>query len=116
MTLKQIFKAVDSRDAEIFADYFSDDGVFRFANQPVVTGKQDIKKFVSGFFVSVAAIEHQIEEQWPIDNGQACHGQVTYTRHDQSTLSVPFALVVKTGATGISEYLIFVDPSMLYAD
>jgi len=114
MNLEKILKTVDSRDAAGFANYFSDNGKFRFANSPVVTGKQAIQQFVADFFAAVAALDHQIDEQWPIEEGQACHGLVTYTRHDQSTLSVPFALVVKFDKAGISEYLIFADTAKLF--
>jgi hypothetical protein len=39
---------------------------------------------------------------------------VTYTRHDGSTLRVPFANVFKVDAGLVAEYLIFVDVSRLY--
>ena len=116
MKLEDIFKTIDSRDAAGFAHYFSDIGKFRFANSPVVTGKQAIQQFVDGFFTSIAALEHQLIENWPIEDGQVCHGLVTYTRHDQTTLSIPFALVVKFDKAGISEYLIFADTAKLFSE
>jgi TRAP-type uncharacterized transport system substrate-binding protein len=43
-----------------------------------------------------------------------CHGTVTYTRHDASTLTVPFANIFRTRDDLIDEYLIYVDASALY--
>ena len=47
-------------------------------------------------------------------DGVVCHGRVTYTRKDNSTLTVPFANVMKLDAKGIYKYLIFADTSDLY--
>ena len=43
----------------------------------------------------------------------ACHGFVTYIRHDDSFLSVPFADVFSLRQGKIAEYLIFADLSRL---
>jgi hypothetical protein len=43
------------------------------------------------------------------------HGQVTYTRHDGSQLSVPFANVLKLDGTRVREYLVFADASTLWS-
>jgi len=39
---------------------------------------------------------------------------VTYTRHDSSTLTVPFANILRFEGDLIDEYLIFLDVSELY--
>jgi hypothetical protein len=44
-----------------------------------------------------------------------CIGVVTYTRHDGSTLQVPFANVMKLRPGGIHDYRIFTDNSALFA-
>jgi hypothetical protein len=42
------------------------------------------------------------------------HGEVTYTRHDGSRLSVPFANIFKLDGTRVREYLVFADVSPLW--
>lgn len=41
------------------------------------------------------AIRHEVFDTWQQPHATICHGQVTYTRHDSSQLSVPFANVFK---------------------
>ena len=51
---------------------------------------------------------------WSGVSGLASHGTVTYTRHDQSRLTVPFATILKLQGDLIQDYLIFSDMSELY--
>ena len=50
----------------------------------------------------------------PVDDKRFATGRVTYTRHDDSTLQVPFSVILKMQGDLIDEYLIFVDTSELY--
>jgi len=45
----------------------------------------------------------------------ALHGEVTYTRHDGSRVTLPFANVFRLRDDLISEYLIYADLAPLYA-
>lgn len=113
--LNELFRAIDARDADAFASFLSADCTFRFGNLPAVTGQDQVREFVAGFFASVAALSHVIEARWTVPGGLICHGTVTYTRHDGSTLTVPFANVFGLAPEGIASYLIFADTSRLYA-
>jgi hypothetical protein len=55
-----------------------------------------------------------VAEIWKKEGVVICHGIVTYTRHDSSTLSVPFANIFRLDGDLIREYLIYVDVSELY--
>lgn len=113
--LDKLFQAIDAKDAEGFAAFLSPDCTFRFGNLPAVTGQDQVREFVAGFFASIAALSHVIEAQWAVPGGLIYHGMVTYTRHDGSTLTVPFANVFGLAPEGIASYLIFTDTSRLYA-
>ncbi len=82
---------------------------------PEVVGQDAVRGFVMGFFESIASISHDIHDTWTAADGVICHGQVTYVRKDGSTLSVPFANVLKMEARLIRDYLIFADTSKLYS-
>ncbi len=112
--LDQLFDAIDSRDARAFASFLTQDCRFRFGNLPQTEGRAAIEAFVAGFFSSIEALSHQIVASWEVPDGLICHGLVSYTRHDGSRLTVPFANVLKTTDAGIEEYLIFADTSALY--
>ena len=113
--IKELFAAIDKKDADKFATFLTRDCVFRFGNMPEIVGQDAVRGFVAGFFDSISAISHDIHDTWHIPDGVICHGKVTYVRKDGSTLSVPFANVLKTDAQRISDYLIFADTSKLYS-
>src|SRR5512135_1240727 len=113
--IKDLFAAIDRKDADKFASFLTRDCVFRFGNMPEVVGQDAVRGFVAGFFDSIASISHDIHDTWNVADGVICHGQVSYVRKDGSTLSVPFANVLKTDARLIRDYLIFADTSQLYA-
>ena len=109
-----LFQSIDKKDTDSFMAFLADDVFFRFGNAEPVHGKNNVANGVKGFFESVKDLQHDINETWVIDNSVICHGFVTYTRHDDSKLSVPFANVFKLENQLIKEYLIYVDISELY--
>jgi ketosteroid isomerase-like protein len=113
--IDELFKAIDGKDAGKFAAHLATDCVFRFGNLPSIEGRANAEQFVAAFFDSIASLSHTIMELWELPEGVICHGQVTYTRKNQTTLTVPFANVLKGNGEGISEYLIFADTSELYS-
>ncbi len=117
--LDQLFACIDNRDADAFCGFLLEEATFRFGNADAVHGRAAIRDYVAGFFASIAAVEHRIEERWTVDGAVICSGRVTYTRLDGSTLSAPFANILKLGAAdtqaAVRDYLIFVDASALYA-
>jgi hypothetical protein len=112
--LNELFKAIDAKDSKTFTSFLSPDCRFRFGNMPEVVGSEDIESFVGGFFESIAALSHRIDQRFELPGNLICHGEVTYTRHDGSTLSVPFSNIFGLDEFGIRDYLIFADTSALY--
>lgn len=112
--ISQIFACVDNQDPVKFVEYLTDDCSFRFGNQPVVVGRESIQEYVKQFFASIKGLSHDILTEWEILGGAACHGFVTYTRHDDSTVTIPFANIFKIKSAKVQEYLIFADTSELY--
>ncbi|UCH85453.1 MAG: nuclear transport factor 2 family protein [Candidatus Latescibacterota bacterium] len=112
--IARLFQSIDNRDADTFVTFLSDDVLFRFGNAESVNGKTSVGEVVRGFFDSISALQHDIRDVWEQHDAVVCHGIVTYTRHDSSTLTVPFANVFKMDGELIREYLIFVDVSQLY--
>lgn len=113
--IKELFAAIDRKDAAAFGGFLTENSLFRFGNQPAVEGCAAIKEYVACFFDSVQALSHDIQQQWRTDDAVICHGFVTYTRHNGSTLTVPFCNVLNMSGDQVQEYLIFADTSALYA-
>lgn len=110
-----LFEAIDEKNVTSFCNFLAPDCIFRFGNGEAVSGRENIQNYVAGFFGSIDGLSHAITDKWSVPDGSICHGIVTYTRKDSSKLSVPFSTILKTGKSGINEYLIFADISMLYA-
>ncbi len=110
----RLFATIDAKDAEAFAGFLTSDAVFRFGNGAPACGKEAIQEAVAGFFASIKDLHHTLRDSWDLPDVVVVHGEVTYTRHDGSRLSVPFANVLKLREALVREYLIFADVSQLF--
>jgi len=112
--VEDMYGIVDTMNAVQLAELMTRDAIFRFANIPAVQGKEAIVGFLENFFQSIKGIAHSELEDWKTGNTRFATGIVTYTRHDDSELSVPFSVILKMQGDLINEYLVFVDASELY--
>ncbi len=112
--IKDMYRVVDAMEGAKLAEMMTENGIFRFANIPAVKGREAIAAFLDSFYQSIQKIEHSQLEDWQVDDVRFATGIVSYTRHDNSSLSVPFSVILKMQGDLIHEYLIFVDTSELY--
>ncbi|UCD75963.1 MAG: nuclear transport factor 2 family protein [Phycisphaerales bacterium] len=110
----QLLKTIDNMDAEAFAAFLAKDVSFRFGNAEPVAGKAAVREAVEGFFGSIKGMRHEVASVLADDDAVSFHGTVTYTRHDSSSLTVPFADFLSVRGELITEYLIFMDASQLH--
>ena len=111
-----LFASIDAMDTERFLSFFAEDATFRFGSAPAAKGTTEIRAAVDGFFGSVAAVRHQLHRIIADDDGIACEGEVTYTRHDGREIALPFANVFETEAGRFSQYRIYIDIAPLFAE
>jgi ketosteroid isomerase-like protein len=115
-TVREVFQAVDAKDAPRFASYLTPDAIFRYANAPLVTGPEAIREAVAQFFGAVQALRHDVLGVWTVDDLVFCKGEVSYTRHDGSKAGpFPFFNLFKMRDDKMAEYLIYVDITPLFA-
>lgn len=112
---RRLFQSIDGKDTNAFLSFLGDDVEFRFGNAAPVFGKAAVGEAVSEFFSSIKGVHHELEGTWSERGAVICHGTVSYTRHDSTTLSVPFANILDIDSNRINKYLVFVDVSELYA-
>lgn len=112
--LLDLFQAIDIFDTKKFASYLDENASFWFANMPVVIGRNNVFDFVAGFFQGIKGISHKNLEIYELDGLRFVNGNVTYTRHDNSTLSVDFSNTFKLNGDKIKDYRIFIDNSELF--
>ena len=111
-----LFAAIDAQDSAAFVGYLTDDAVFRFGSAPPVQGRAAVQAAVEGFFSSIAGLSHAINKSLRDGCTLVCEGEVTYTRHDGTTVAIPFADVFEYAGDKIAEYKIYIDIAPLYAD
>ena len=110
----QMFAAIDAMDADAFASFLADDACFRFGNAPAVTGRTNIRDAVGGFFGAIKALRHRLLHTWAHSDAVICEGEVTYTRPDDSEVTIPFANVLQIADGRVSAYHIYIDMTPLY--
>ena len=90
--------------------------MFRFGSGDPVHGHAAIREAVNAFWASIAGSRHEIQAAIRQGDMLACEGLITYTRHDGSELTVPFADVFAMSGELISGYKIYADVSALYSE
>ncbi len=109
-----LFAVIDAGDAAGFAAFLTPDARFRFGKAETVVGADAIREAAAGFFAAIASSRHRLLHHW---NGAAtavCEGEVAYTRHDGSVVTVPFANVFELRGDKIAAYRIYIDNSPLF--
>lgn len=109
-----LFKAVDAKDTERFLGFLTNEASFRFGSAPTVRGREAVREAVDGFFSTIAACHHELARIIAEDNVVICEGDVTYTRHDGTEVTLPFANVFELDGQFISAYKIYADAGPLY--
>jgi ketosteroid isomerase-like protein len=111
----RVFAIVDVGDADAFVDLLTADAQFQFGNIPVIVGREAIRAAAAGFFAAIGSSRHRVLSTWNEARTAVCEGEVTYTRHDGSVLTVPFANVFELRGDKIAAYRIYVDNSSLFS-
>lgn len=113
--LQELFRKIDNMDTEGFLSFLTPHACFRFGNAPVVKGRKAIGKAVQAFFSTINKSDHRMLDSWSEGDAIICQGEVTYTRKDNSQVTIPFVNVFRMVDAQIDQYLIYVDVTPLYA-
>ena len=111
----KLFASIDAMDTESFVSFIAEDCTFRFGSSPPVTGRDGIRASVNDFFSMFAALRHDLTRIVSDDKAIVCEGEVTYTRHDGSQITLPFCNVFEVDSGLISVYRIYIDIAPLFA-
>ena len=112
--VRQLFESLDAMDTEGFLRFLADDARFRFGNEQTVIGKDAIHQAVEDFFSSIRGLKHRLLEIWVHTETVICQGEVTYTRTDNTKVTIPFVNIWRMEGDRIREYLIYIDITPLH--
>jgi ketosteroid isomerase-like protein len=110
----QLCAVIDAKDTGGFLARLAPDAEFRFANGPAAVGHAAIGAAVDGFWASIRGSRHEIVRTWHDGDGGVCEGWCTYTRHDGSTVRLPFVDVLYFRDGKAAKYFIYMDVAPLY--
>ncbi len=113
-TIDELFDAIDSMDSVKFSSFLNEEADFIFGNSPVVSGRINIENAVGGFFQSIQAIKHHDLQIFQNNNFVIVRGNSTYTRKNNTKLTVGFCNVLEFDGNLIKNYHIYIDLSELY--
>lgn len=113
--LAGLFAAIDAKDTERFLSYLTESPRFRFGSAPAVEGRAAVREAVQAFFDSITGLEHSVAVSASVGTTLFTEGDVTYTRHDGSRITLPFADVFEMRDGWIADYKIYMDIGPLYA-
>lgn len=116
VNFQKLFASIDAMDTESFLSFIRKDATFRFGSSPAVQGHEDIRAAVESFFASFSALRHALQRTVTEDNAVVCEGEVTYTRHDGSIITLPFANIFEVDDGLISLYRVYIDIGPLFAE
>jgi ketosteroid isomerase-like protein len=111
--IETLFERLDAGDVDGFCTPLSEEASFVFANRDPVQGRDQIYAYVEGFLGAIEGTDHRLDEVHIVSDRAIVRGEVTYTRLDGTTLSVPFANIFEMEGDEIATYQIYVDNTEL---
>jgi ketosteroid isomerase-like protein len=111
----EVYQVVDSMDERRLLPYLTDDCLFVFGNQAPLVGHAHIAAGLKQFSTMIAGLHHRLLDIWQFDDAIVSCIDVTYTRHDESTLTVPAATIWRLRDGKICDNRIYVDNTPLFA-
>ena len=109
-----LFTDIDSMEPDAFAKHLADDVRFVFGNSEPVIGRENVRETWAGFCDAIAGVSHEVVEQWNNAPAVIVESIVTYTRKDDSTISLPVVTIYRASGELIEDYRIFMDVAPLF--
>jgi limonene-1,2-epoxide hydrolase len=112
---EHLFTDIDSMDPGRFAAHLAPDVTMRFGNAKPIHGRDAVQDAWAAFCDGVKAVSHDLVGRWAADSVTIVEANVTYTRHDDSQVTVPVATIYRERDGEINDYRIYIDLAPLFA-
>ena len=114
MDVKALFASIDAMDTKKFLTFLTDDASFKFGNSDAAVGEEAIKGAVNSFFGLINGLSHKILNTWEVEDAIICRGEVTYTKKDNSKITLPFVNIFGMKENKIRNYSVYIDIGPLF--
>jgi|SRR5215207_10136809 len=111
-----LFEDIDSMEPDRFAAHLSEDVSMRFGNAEPIHGRQAARDAWAEFCAGIDGVSHAPRNRWESEAGAVAEAEVTYTRKDGSTVTVPVTTIYHEDGGLIDDYRIYIDLAPLFAD
>jgi hypothetical protein len=111
-----LFEDIDSMDPDRYARHLSQDVVLRFGNSEPVVGRLAVRDAWAAFCADLRGVRHELVECWVLGPATIVEARVTYTRANDSTVTVPAVTIYRASGDLIDDYRIFIDLAPLFAE
>lgn len=101
-------------DLEEYLQFFSDDCVYRVANQPLVQGKEELAQAAGRFRGMVQRVEHRVLSMWSVADRVVCEMDAIYTRIDGQVVTLPCLDIFSMSEGKIDSLQVFADLSPVF--
>ena len=98
-----------------FSAHLADDVEFRFGNADPVHGRAAVRDVWAGFCETVDGVRHDLVSQWDVGDAVIAESDVTYTRKDGGSVTVPVVTIYRPAGGPIDDYRVFIDLAPLFA-
>jgi ketosteroid isomerase-like protein len=104
-----LFDDIDSLDPDRFAPHLAEDVVMRFGNAEPVHGRTAVRDVWAAFCDGVRGVSHAQVDRWEVGEATIVQADVTYTRRDGSSFTIPVVTIYRGAGELIEDYRVFLD-------
>ena len=113
---EQLFADIDSMEPDRFAAHLAEDVTMRFGNANPIHGREAVRNAWAAFCKDLRGLRHELIERWKVDEATIVEATATYTRRDDSQVTVPVVTIYRERGGQINDYRIYIDLAPLFAD
>ncbi|MDV2996895.1 MAG: hypothetical protein N4J56_006600 [Chroococcidiopsis sp. SAG 2025] len=113
--VREYFVTVDKLNVDNIIANFVENGQFRFGNAEPVVGKEAIRDALVKFFSAIKAMHHENVGLWLGDSSAVFEAEVTYTRQDGTTVTLPCVSILRFRDNFIYDFRMVMDAAPVFA-
>ena len=113
-TCVRLFGRGEAFDSNGFISFFTETPMYQFGNGEPCLTRAAIKDSVDVFFGSVDALYHDVRNVWEVGDAAFVEMDVTYWRHDGTSVTLPCSDIFRFKGDRIEELRIYMDANPLF--
>jgi ketosteroid isomerase-like protein len=111
--IREYFLEVDRRDPDGLLRWYANEASFRFANQPPAQGEAAIRELLTGFYGTIATMQHVPLGVWADANSGAMEAEVRFGMPDGREIRLPAVSVLRVRDRRVHDFRFVMDASPL---